>query len=163
VLRLTALTQQQATAISTWRYAGRWSVYDGIPPGPDPASGYLAVMDDARDPDDQWIGFACTGAEARVPGQYAVPGVIDIGFGMRPDLVGQGLGPSFVAAILDHVGKVADESQARELRVIVQAWNERSRRVVERAGFVASGDLVVRQSGREVPYVELRRLSLDSA
>jgi ribosomal-protein-alanine N-acetyltransferase len=156
VLSLRPLTAEQAAAVTTWRYAGPWAVYDGSPPAPDPADGFLAVMDDAREPGDQWIGFACTGAEARVPGQVADPSIIDVGFGMRPDLVGHGLGPSFVAAILDHVRRTEGDEHTVELRVIVQAWNERSRRVAERVGFVATGEHVADQQGRQVPYVELR-------
>jgi [ribosomal protein S18]-alanine N-acetyltransferase len=157
VLRLSPLTPEQAAAITTWRYVGPWAVYDGVPPAPEPGDGYLAVIDDAREPGDQWVGFACTGAEARVPGQVAAPGVVDVGFGMRPDLVGHGLGLAFVTAILDHVRRTNDDDFAAGLRVIVQAWNQRSRRVVERAGFVATGEHVADQHGRKVAYFELRR------
>jgi len=103
------------------------------------------------------VGFACVGAEARVPGEVALADVVDVGFGMRPDLVGHGLGNEFVATILLHVEATEAAGPGAELRVVVQAWNLRSRRVVERAGFIESHRLTVDQHGAAVEYVELRR------
>ncbi len=49
-------------------------------------------------------GFCCYGQDAQVPGgDYAAP-AIDVGLGMRPDLVGQGLGDEFLRSILAHRG-----------------------------------------------------------
>jgi ribosomal-protein-alanine N-acetyltransferase len=81
------------------------------------------------------VGFGCLGADARVPGLAGVDGVLDVGVGMRPDLVGQGLGPEFATTVLEF----AATRGATRLRAVVQDWNSRSLRLVERLGFVPTG------------------------
>jgi hypothetical protein len=48
-------------------------------------SGNQAIADQAT---GAMVGFICLGPEARVPGVEAQPGILDVGAGMRPDLVG---------------------------------------------------------------------------
>jgi [ribosomal protein S18]-alanine N-acetyltransferase len=80
------------------------------------------------------IGYCCFGEPARVPGTTAQPGTLDIGYGMAPDRVGRGDGSRFVAAI---IAFAAERWAHRRFRVYVLAWNERSRKVAARNGFVA--------------------------
>ena len=61
--------------------------------------------------------------------------MLDVGVGMRPDLVGQGRGPEFATTVLDF----ARDRGATRLRAVVQEWNIRSLRLVERLGFVRVG------------------------
>jgi RimJ/RimL family protein N-acetyltransferase len=129
--RLTPLTVEQGEAMATWSYPGPWSVYDTSGPI-DPAEGFWAVVDDA----DDVVGFACFGVEARVPGLDEAPGVLDVGVGMRPDLVGQGRGREFARAVLDHGAAV---SGLTRLRAVVQEWNARSRRLLAGLGFAETG------------------------
>jgi RimJ/RimL family protein N-acetyltransferase len=133
-------------------------VYDPRP-GDDPlssAAGYHAVVDG----EGTLVGFVCIGQEARVPGLPAADGITDVGVGMRPDLVGQGLGPAFGAAVLDHVRRVCGD---RPLRVVVQTWNERSLRLARRLGFREAGSHVCVQDGGEVSYTVLIRAADSSA
>jgi ribosomal-protein-alanine N-acetyltransferase len=119
-VRVRPLTPDDAQAIAEWRYPGRDSTYD-VGEIMTPERGVWAVVEV-----DELIGFACFGAEARVPGVEEEPGVLDVGYGMRPDLVGQGLGRTFVTAILDFAAATFD---AERFRLLILDWNERSRRV----------------------------------
>ena len=56
--------------------------------------------------------------------------------GLRPDLVGHGLGPAFVRAVVEHAGTVAE---GRRLRCVVPTWNEAGRRAAESVGFEVAG------------------------
>ncbi|WP_394827120.1 GNAT family N-acetyltransferase [Pendulispora albinea] len=147
------LTPADAEAIAQWRYEGPWSIYDPRPTdGPLEASdGYFAVVDAGGE--GALVGFACVGAEARVPGLSEEPGVVDVGVGMRPDLVGRGLGGGFLGAVMDFVCR---RFGASSLRAVVQSWNERSLRLTARLGFRVAGAITCVQEGRAVEYLVLR-------
>lgn len=148
--RVRPLELSDAEAIAAWRYEGPWSVYDSRPGDGllSAADGYHAVADEAG----SLVGFLCLGQEARVPGLAADENVVDVGVGMRPDLVGHGLGPAFGAAVLDYVrGRRGD----LPLRAVVQSWNERSLRLTRRLGFRVNGTHSCIQDGREVSYTVL--------
>ncbi len=89
------LNRDEALAVASWRYGGELSMYDGDPE----AHAALLVMTPeghgyyALAHDDELLGYCCFGADARVPGQPPpVDGLLDLGAGLRPDLVGKGLG-----------------------------------------------------------------------
>jgi [ribosomal protein S18]-alanine N-acetyltransferase len=151
-LTVRPLQRGDAEAIASWRYDGPWSTYDARPDDPllSAETGYLAVVDDAG----SLVGFLCTGVEARVPGLAAQEGIVDIGVGMRPDLVGRGLGSAFGALVL---GYIRDMCGDRPLRAVVQSWNERSLRLSQRLGFGVVGIHRCEQDGREVSYTMLVR------
>jgi RimJ/RimL family protein N-acetyltransferase len=142
-----SLDRADTEAIARWRYPGRYSTYDvGEIANPERM---WAVTRDA-----ELVGYCSVGPGARVSGVNAEAGTLDIGYGMRPDLVGQGLGPEFVATILDFA---IDSFSPQRLRLLILSWNERSRKVAEALGFdyeatVASdeGDFLVltQQSAR---------------
>jgi ribosomal-protein-alanine N-acetyltransferase len=157
VLRVESPTDDDGADIGTWRYKGPWSVYDSTSEPLAPLTDFVVVRDVASDGSTSLLGFACTGAEARVPGVDADPQVVDIGWGMRPDAVGHGRGAEFVDTVIEHVK--ATHARVDGLRVVVQSWNLRGRRVVERAGFTATRTFVVVQGSNDQPvdYVELRR------
>jgi RimJ/RimL family protein N-acetyltransferase len=138
------LTPGDLAEIATWAYDGPWSVYDSDGPL-DPGMGYWAV----EDGDGRLVGFACLGADARVPGLAEEPGVLDVGVGMRPDLVGQGLGPDLAHTVLTF----AADQGATWLRAVVQDWNERSLRLLARLGFERTGTHPV----GDVTYVVVER------
>ncbi|WP_156051425.1 GNAT family N-acetyltransferase [Allokutzneria albata] len=127
-LAVVELTTEHAEDILTWRYSGPWSCYDSRPEDGlfTPEDGYLAVVDG-----QDLVGFLCVGEEARLPGLAEEPGVLDIGVGMRPELVGKGNGARFGAAVLGYI----DRSAASAARCVVQSWNERSLRVARGMGF----------------------------
>jgi len=125
-MQVRALTSEDAVAIAGWRYPGRDATYD-VREVVSPERGYWAVVDG-----DDLVGYACFGAEARVPGVEEEAGVLDVGYGLRPDLVGQGLGRRFVGSILDFG---AARFEPAHLRLLILDWNERSRKVAEALGF----------------------------
>lgn len=132
-MRVRDLTPADLDDIAGWRYDDRWAVYDSDGPL-DPELGYWAVVEGSRE-NERLVGFGCLGEDARVPGLPEADGVLDVGVGMRPDLVGQGRGPEFAATVLDF----AHARGATRLRAVVQDWNIRSLRLVERLGFVRVG------------------------
>jgi [ribosomal protein S18]-alanine N-acetyltransferase len=125
------VTEEDARAISQWRYPEPYSLYDSSPDDVagllDPANQYFAVIDEAGD----LVGFGCFGPDARVPGGTYADDAIDWGTGMRPDLTGQGRGFAFFQL-------VCDEARSRWpdklLRTTVAAFNERSQHLVRKLG-----------------------------
>ncbi len=151
-IHLRPLTREDAESIAKWHYDGPWSVYD-----PRPAEGllqaeegYFAVVDGSG----ILLGFACIGAEARVPGLYEEPGIVDLGVGMDPERVGRGQGSAFLEAVIDHVHGIFGDVP---MRAAVQAWNERALRLTARLGFRVIGSVSCVQDGKEVRYCVLHR------
>lgn len=148
---LRPLTPEDAAAASAWRYEGPWSVYDGTEEDPiSSEKGYQAIVDE----DGTFLGFVCTGAEARVRGLGAEEGTLDVGVGLDPAIVGKGRGASILAPVLD---AVATESDARVLRAVVQSWNARSLRLCSRLGFREAGRHVAHEPNGDVEYLTLVR------
>ena len=125
-----ALSNSDAEEIGRWRYPGRYATYD-VGETPTTRVNLRAVVDG-----DELIGYCCFGPEARVPGVAAEDGVLDLGYGIRPDLMGQGHGRAFVATILDFV---AEEFSPGSIRLVILDWNRRSRRVASAHGFEQRG------------------------
>jgi RimJ/RimL family protein N-acetyltransferase len=132
-MRVRDLTPADLDDIAGWRYDDRWAVYDSDGPL-DPELGYWAVVEGSRE-NERLVGFGCLGEDARVPGLPEADGVLDVGVGMRPDLVGHGRGPELATTVLEF----AYARGATRLRAVVQDWNIRSLRLVERLGFVRVG------------------------
>jgi RimJ/RimL family protein N-acetyltransferase len=152
-LAVRQLTAADAEQIATWRYDGQWRTYDSRPEDGllSAEAGYQAVVDPAT---GALVGYICTGAEARVPGLAEKAGVIDVGAGMRPDLVGSRIGSEFGAAVLGYIAAHAGAGDFR-LRAAVLDWNERSLRLCSRLGFRRVGTHSVEQDGRQNTYVLL--------
>jgi ribosomal-protein-alanine N-acetyltransferase len=147
-LAVRSWTRADAESVSHWRHSGRWSVYDQHDiDGMTAAVGYRAIV--AAD-DRRLIGFYCVGDEALVPGIDADDGVIDIGVGMAPDLVGSGHGNAFLQAVL---GDLGDRLQTKPVRAVIQSWNVRSLALARRLGFVEIGTHRCVQEGGEIDYV----------
>jgi ribosomal-protein-alanine N-acetyltransferase len=147
--RVRDLTDDDLAEIEGWRYEGPWSVYDSDG-RLDPDLGYWAV----EGADGRLMGFGCLGADARVPGMAGAEGVVDVGVGMRPDLVGRGSGARFASAFLEFA---AGRVTAPRFRVVVKDWNAHSLRLVQRLGFVRTGTHQVRRDGASEVYVVLER------
>ena len=77
---------------------------------------------------------------------------VEIGLALRPDLTGQGLGLAFVRAGLAHG---ASRFAPALYRLDVAAFNERARRVYERAGFVVVRSLPKRIGSRTLEVLEM--------
>ena len=153
-MRTRELTAEEAETPLGWLYPGRYATYD-VRGSLGAGRGFFLVEDD----DGDVVGYGCVGAEARIPGVDPEPGTIDVGYGMRPDLMGQGLGREFVGAVLEHA--CHDEPAAR-VRMLILRWNERSRRVAEGHGLRVVGragefDVLVREPPREPGGAEYRQ------
>jgi [ribosomal protein S18]-alanine N-acetyltransferase len=152
-VRARELTVEEAERPLGWRYPEPYATYDAEGPlGRD--LGFFAVDDE----DGGLVGFGCTGLEARVPGVEEEAGTLDVGYGMRPDLVGRGLGREFVGAVLSYA---AEKDPSARLRMSILRWNDRSRRVAEAHGFrvvarVGEFDVLVREPPRRSDGTEYR-------
>jgi RimJ/RimL family protein N-acetyltransferase len=126
------LTPADAADIASWHYPDRYATYD-VGELVTPQGGYWAVRRD-----DELVGYCCFGEEARVPGADEEPGVLDVGYGMRPELMGRGLGHDFVDAILAFA---AERFGRPRFRLLILDWNTRSRAAARSAGFEEDGSI----------------------
>jgi ribosomal-protein-alanine N-acetyltransferase len=83
---------------------------------------------------------------------------VEIGLALRPDLTGQGLGLAFVRTGLAYGTR---RFAPALFRLDVAAFNERARRVYERAGFVVVRSLPKRVGNRTVEVLEMACLAAD--
>ena len=134
VIRL--LQSGEAAQVASWAYEPPFDIYDGDPAHPedylavdDAGYGYYAV---ANAHDDEVVGFCCFGGEARVLGQAAEAGTLDIGGGVRPDRVSQRLATQVFPLILEF-GQ--EHFEPRQFRTAVAGFNDRSLRLCFAAGF----------------------------
>jgi RimJ/RimL family protein N-acetyltransferase len=65
-------------------------------------------------------------------------GTLDVGYGLAPDLMGGGLGPRFVEAMLEFAFERYDPER---LRLYILEWNERSRKLATSHGFAVKAVL----------------------
>ena len=124
------LAPAHARAIAGWRYPGRYTTYD-VDEILTADRGFWAVEHEGS-----FVGYCCFGHEARVPGVGEEPGAVDVGYGLRPDLMGRGLGRDFIRSILEFAEK---EFSPQRHRLLILDWNERSRAAARSAGFVEVG------------------------
>jgi ribosomal-protein-alanine N-acetyltransferase len=125
-LILKPLAAADRAAIESWSYPPPYDTYNHDEPI---VGDYLAAFEG-----DELIGYVCFGEPARVDGMKHEPDLVDVGWGLRPDLLGRGLGPALIeAALAVHPG-------ARH-RIAVLAWNERARRAPAKCGFVETAEL----------------------
>jgi len=79
-----------------------------------------------------------------------------IGLGLRPDLTGRGLGLAFVGAGMDFARQ--SFSPGRFL-LSVALFNQRARRVYEKAGFELIRAHVVETNGGQHEFIDMVRLA----
>jgi [ribosomal protein S18]-alanine N-acetyltransferase len=123
-VRIAPLSDADRAAIEAWKYPAPYETYDHTGALEGDYRGVFA--------DEELVGFVCFGEPARVPGVHEEPGLVDVGWGLRPDLMGKGLGPRMIeAALAQHAGS--------QHRIAVVHWNERARRAPTKCGFVQTG------------------------
>lgn len=133
------ISAADAQEIVSWRYPEPFAIYNLT--GKDVAAEIAYFLDlanrfhvvyDVSGQNGELVGFCSFGMDAQVPGGDYTAEALDIGLGMRPDLIGQGLGTKFLQAILHF----ANESFAPSaLRATVAHFNQRSRRIFQKSGF----------------------------
>jgi ribosomal-protein-alanine N-acetyltransferase len=130
-MRMRTLTGQFAAEICTWRYPAPYDCYDMTGADPDelvrPELGFYALVSAG-----ELIGFRSFGSDGRVAGWDYDDSALDTGGGLRPDLVGRGLGREAIST-----GLAFGRSQfaPKAFRVTVAAFNVRALRTVEGLGF----------------------------
>jgi len=139
-IRIEPASEEIRAELATWRYPPPYNFYNGdIEPMLNPER-YYGARDEAGD----LIGFYYF--EPKPPD-------LDYGLGLRPDLTGQGLGLEFFLAGLDFA-----RGRFNPTRVLlhVAEFNERARRVYERAGFrVVSSHMRTFERFGEVPFLTM--------
>jgi RimJ/RimL family protein N-acetyltransferase len=119
-LTISEMVEEGFIAMASWRYPPPFDFYDGdIDPVLNPER-YFA----GRDEEGELVGFYYL--EPKPPD-------LDYGLGLRPDLTGRGLGLEFFLAGLAFAH---ERYEPRRVVLHVAEFNERARRVYERAGFV---------------------------
>lgn len=130
------ITKELAVSILNWQYEPPYDFYNNEVT--DVAirelmnGDYKAVLNEQR----ELIGFYCAGSPAQVfagllVGVYDEP-YIDVGFGMRPDLTGKGMGADFCTFILKDVLK---SNNSKPIRLTVSTFNKRAINLYEKLGF----------------------------
>ena len=143
-MRVVPLTRQFALDICTWQYPAPYDCYDMTGADPDelllPESGFFALLCN-----DTLAGFRSFGVDGRVPGWDYDDTALDTGGGLRPELVGQGLGREAIAT-----GLAFGRSRFAPLayRVTVAAFNTRALRTVGDLAFSRVGSFNAATDGK---------------
>jgi len=117
--QIAEMTEERHVELRTWRYPPPYDFYDG----------------DVDEPEDPERYFAALDADGEIVGFYYFeekPPDLDYGLGLRPDLVGRGLGLEFFLSGLEFA---RGRYRPRRVFLHVAEFNERARAVYERAGF----------------------------
>lgn len=139
-VRIAPATAETFEVLGNWRYPPPYDFYDGDGQPPLNPERYY----EARDGDDTLIGFYYF--EPKPPD-------LDYGLGLRPDLAGRGLGLDFFRA---GIAFAKERYRPRRVFLHVAAFNERARRVYERAGFeVVSSHVRVFERFGDVPFLTM--------
>lgn len=118
------IVEADADAMLAWRYEPPYDPYD-----PTEEDGYRHAVGSPT-----W--FAVDGEDGSLAGFLecrVAEREVEIGLGLRPDLTGRGIGPSFVEAL---VAFIDARWGPDAVTLDVFPWNERAIRAYERAGFV---------------------------
>lgn len=125
--------------IATWKYEEPYGIYnmnaddDDLQEMLEPRSPYYSI----RDEQGELIGFVSFGTSAQVwgspvPAIYSENNTITIGFGMRPEVTGQGRGTAFLDAILAFT---KEQFAPDQVRLFVLPFNQRAIHLYEKMGF----------------------------
>jgi [ribosomal protein S18]-alanine N-acetyltransferase len=139
-LRIVEMQEESHVEMRSWRYPPPLNFYDGDVDEPESPERYFAALDD----DGALAGFYYF--EEKPPD-------LDYGLGLRPDLVGRGLGLDFFLLGLEFA---RERYRPRRVYLHVAEFNERARIVYERAGFeVVSRHVRTFERFGEVPFLTM--------
>ena len=130
------LEKEQALAILKWRYPPPYDYYNFNANNIQEDLCYLLAQKNAffalLNRQGQVEGYCTFGSDGQVPGGHYSAEALDIGMGIRPDLVGQGRGKQYAQAVVRYG---ANQYEAKHLRVTIAQFNKRAQRVWEQLGF----------------------------
>jgi len=118
-----------------WRYESPYDIYN-CPPDEmeaalqyniDPENNVYAMFDR----NGELIGYCSYGADAQVPGGDYNEEALDIGLMIKPELTGQGMGPTYASDVIQNG---IDKYAPKRLRVTIAAFNKRAMRTWEKNG-----------------------------
>lgn len=147
---ITAMNAEHARQIVEWKYDGPYAFYDydketdHILDSAKWGRSLFTATNEAGELCGELTIWFQNAADERVPQADVDAGRLAgcdlwIGFGMRPDLTGQGLGLGFVTACADFAVQFARDRcgyTGDEIHLGVYQFNQRAIKTYERAGFV---------------------------
>ena len=101
----------------------------------------------------QLEGYCSFGSDGQVRGGCYSTKALDIGMGIRPDLVGQGRGKLYAQAVVRYG---TNQYAVEQLRVTVALFNKRAQRVWQQLGFKQAEKFV--KVGTKEEFVIMSRL-----
>src|SRR6056297_2674392 len=131
-----------------WKYTGKYSFYDMTEDQED-----LEVF---LDPDNWENKFAVLNKNDELIDFYSYyfkDEIMWIGFGLRPDLTGKGLGESFVKAGIEH-GIEKFSYTKDHIMLAVAKFNERALRLYKKIGFKKTREYDQATNGGTYRFVE---------
>ncbi len=158
-LLIRPVSDEHARTFLTWRYEEPYTLYNPDPHSfeedleeyLDPSNGYFSILDEHG----ELLGSCCLGPGGQVRGgEYDDPSALDVGIGLRPDLTGKGIGTGVLEAIMAFAQK---RYAPTGFRATVAAFNERSLRMCEKAGFRRDRTFVRRDPSGDLEFVQLSR------
>ncbi|MEO0455650.1 MAG: GNAT family N-acetyltransferase [Cyanobacteria bacterium P01_A01_bin.114] len=134
--KIQPLEKDHALAILSWKYASPYDYYNFDPDTfqedlcylLDSRNAFFAILNRHRELE----GYCSFGTDGQVPGGNYSAEALDIGMGIRPDLVGQGFGRRYAQAVSKYG---ATQYGGQQLRVTIAGFNQRAQRVWAQLGF----------------------------
>ncbi|MEM8778584.1 MAG: GNAT family N-acetyltransferase [Cyanobacteria bacterium P01_G01_bin.49] len=137
-MRLTfqKLEKKHALAILQWHYLPPYDCYnfdaDNLQEDLhyllEEKNAFFAILNQRKELE----GYCSFGPDGQVPGGCYSAEAIDIGMGIRPDLIGQGRGKKYAKAVAIYG---INRYQIKQLRVTILEFNKRSQKVWQQLGF----------------------------
>ena len=136
-MQLCRMTEQEAQAVTEWRYPPPYDVYrwpawaDMLREGrefADPDIRNAQYLSIRNTQDDTLIGYVQL---------FPLDRAIRVGIGLRPDLCDQGLGTPIIKLA---VQEAARRQPGAEIDLEVEQWNKRAIRAYEKAGFAITDE-----------------------
>ena len=130
------LEKEQALAILKWHYSSPYDCYNFNANTIQEDLLYLLEEKNAfcatLNLQGELEGYCSFGSDGQVPGADYSAEALDIGMGIRPDLVGKGRGKQYARAVARYG---ANQYAAKQLRVTIAKFNKRAQRVWQQLGF----------------------------
>lgn len=149
------MNKKDANKIINWKYEPPYDFYnmDDTEESLQELLQYKAVFNG-----EELIGFYCVGPFAQVPigrdiGSYPdAEDLLDLGFGMKPGLTGQGFGFTFISFI---IGEVQQKYNLNKIRLTVAEFNQRAITLYKKLGFKTQTSFMANDSAFLVMVKEL--------